>query len=91
MYTTPKKIGNLEIKNRFVRSATGEARASDGYVNDNLINFYKALAEGGVGLVITGIAAVQENARLSEVQMGIFNDDFIPGLKKNCRYCTHIW
>ena len=46
MYSTPKKIGNLKIKNRFVRSATGEPRASDGYVNDNLINFYKALVKG---------------------------------------------
>ena len=80
--STPKKIKNLEIKNRFVRSATFESLASDSYVNDKLINFYKALAEGGAGLIITGIAAVQENARLSEVQMGIFNDDFVPGLKK---------
>jgi len=82
MYATPKKIKDLEIKNRFVRSATAESRASNGYVNDNLINFYKALAEGGGGLIITGITAVQENAKVSEAQMGIFNDDFIPGLKK---------
>ncbi len=82
MYATPKKIKDLEIKNRFVRSATFESRASDGYVNDKLIAFYKALAEGGVGLIITGVVAVQENAILSEAQMGIFNDDFIPGLKK---------
>ncbi|MHA1256660.1 MAG: NADH:flavin oxidoreductase [Promethearchaeota archaeon] len=82
MYAKPKKIKNVEIKNRFVRSATFEGRASDGYVDEKLINFYRALAEGGVGLIITGVVAVQENARLFEVQMGIFNDDFIPGLKK---------
>jgi 2,4-dienoyl-CoA reductase-like NADH-dependent reductase (Old Yellow Enzyme family) len=82
MFSTPKKIGNLKIKNRFVRSATAESRASDGHVNDNLINFYKALAEGGVGLIITGITAVQENAYNSEAQMRISDDKFIPGLKK---------
>ncbi|MFX1340620.1 MAG: NADH:flavin oxidoreductase [Promethearchaeota archaeon] len=82
MFSTPKKIGNLEIKNRFVRSATFESLASDSYVNDKLINFYKALAEGGVGLIITGAVAVQKNARISEMQMGIFKDDFISGLKK---------
>jgi 2,4-dienoyl-CoA reductase-like NADH-dependent reductase (Old Yellow Enzyme family) len=96
----PGKIGKLEIKNRFIRSATFESLASDGYVNDKLINFYKALAEGGVGLIITGVAAVQENARLSEAQMGIFNDDFIPGLKKisdvahtygnGCKICLQL-
>lgn len=79
--SSPKKIGNLEIKNRFVRSATFEFRASEGYVNDKLINFYKALAEGGVGLIITGLAAVQESARINTEQMGIYNDEFIPGLK----------
>jgi len=82
MYATPKKIKNVEIKNRFVRSATFEARASDGYVSDNLINFYKALAEGGTGLIITGVAAVQEKARTNEEQMGIFDDRFISGLKR---------
>jgi len=82
IYSTPNKIGNLEIKNRFVRSATFESLASDSYVNDKLINFYRALAEGGAGLIISGAVAVQENARISEAQMGIFNNDFISGLKK---------
>ena len=77
IYSTPNKIGNLEIKNRFVRSATFESLASDSYVNDKLINFYRALAEGGAGLIISGAVAVQENARISEAQMGIFNNDFI--------------
>jgi len=80
--STPQKIGNLEIKNRFIRSATFESLASDGYVNDKLINFYKTLAEGGVGLIITGATAVNGNIRLAEAQMGVFNDDLIPGLKK---------
>ena len=63
--STPQKIGNLEIKNRFIRSATFESLASDGYVNDKLINFYKTLAEGGVGLIITGATAVNGNIRLA--------------------------
>ena len=79
--SSPKKIGNLEIKNRFVRSATFEARASDYYVNDKLMDFYKSLAEGGIGLIITGAAIVQESGGLSTEGMGIYNDDFIPGLK----------
>jgi len=78
---SPKKIGNLEIKNRFVRSATFEARASDCYVNEKLINFYKTLAEGGVGLIITGAVAVQESGLLRPEGMGVYNDDFILGLK----------
>jgi 2,4-dienoyl-CoA reductase-like NADH-dependent reductase (Old Yellow Enzyme family) len=82
MYATPKKIKDLEIKNRFVRSSTFEGRASEGFVSDSLLQFYKTLAEGGSGLINTGVASVQESGRVSEEQLGIFNDDFIPGLKK---------
>jgi len=45
----PKKIGVIEIKNRFVRSATYEHAASeDGRITDELIGINKTLAEGGV-------------------------------------------
>jgi len=51
----PKEIGRLNIKNRLVRSATYEALASeDGTVTEKLVELYKTLAEGGVGLIITG-------------------------------------
>lgn len=82
IYEQPKKIGNVEIKNRFVRSATFEGRASDGFVSDKLLEFYKALAEGGCGLIITGVASVQESGRIGDPQMGIHRDDFVDGLKK---------
>lgn len=40
MFAKPKEIGNVEIKNRFVRSATYEGLATeDGEITDNLINF----------------------------------------------------
>ncbi|GAH49742.1 unnamed protein product [marine sediment metagenome] len=62
IYSEPKKIGEIEIKNRFVRSATGERIASeDGRVIDELVQFYKVLAEGGVGLIITGVTYVHAN------------------------------
>ncbi|MFX0152869.1 MAG: NADH:flavin oxidoreductase [Candidatus Hodarchaeota archaeon] len=79
----PKKIGSLEIKNRFVRSATYERLASeDGSVTDELVQFYKILAEGGIGLIITGVAYVQPNGKAYPCQIGIDRDDVIPGLKK---------
>lgn len=59
MYSKPKKIGSIEIKNRFVRSATFEGMATEeGYVTDKQVELYKALAKGGVGLIITGYAYV---------------------------------
>jgi 2,4-dienoyl-CoA reductase-like NADH-dependent reductase (Old Yellow Enzyme family) len=83
MYSKPKKIGSIEIKNRFVRSATFEGMATeDGYVTDKHIKLYKELAEGGVGLIITGYAYIQESGKAFDKQSGVSRDDFIPGLSR---------
>ena len=50
---SPEKIGNVQIKNRIVRSATYVRRAEKyGSIGDQLIDFYKELAKGGTGLII---------------------------------------
>lgn len=83
MYAKPKKIGKLEIKNRFVRSATYEGMATaKGEITDKLVKFYKTLSKGGCGLIITGYAFVQQNGKASDKQIAVYKDDFIPGLKK---------
>jgi 2,4-dienoyl-CoA reductase-like NADH-dependent reductase (Old Yellow Enzyme family) len=83
MYSKPKKIGPIEIKNRFVRSATFEGMATeDGYVTEKHLELYKNLAQGGVGLIITGYAYVQDNGRAFDKQTGVSKDEFIPGLRK---------
>jgi len=83
MYSKPKKIGPIEIKNRFVRSATYEGMATEeGYVTDQHVELYKTLAKGGVGLIITGYSYVQESGKAFDKQMGVNNDDYIPGLSR---------
>jgi 2,4-dienoyl-CoA reductase-like NADH-dependent reductase (Old Yellow Enzyme family) len=82
MYATPMRIGPLEIKNRFVRSATYEGMAHDGKVTDKHVELYKALAKGGVGLIMTGYTYVQKTGIAFEEMMGIYDDKFIPGLQK---------
>jgi len=80
MYDKPMKIGNLEIKNRFVRSATYEGMAHEGHVTDKHVELYKNLAEGGVGLIITGYTYVQKSGIAFAEKMGIHNDELISGL-----------
>ena len=83
MFAEPKKIGKLEIKNRFVRSATHEGLATgDGEITDKLVDFYKTLSEGGSGLIITSYAFIQQSGRATDKQIGVYKDDFIPGLQK---------
>ncbi|MFW9781082.1 MAG: NADH:flavin oxidoreductase [Candidatus Heimdallarchaeota archaeon] len=83
MFAKPKKIGNLEIKNRFIRSATYEGLATEeGAITDDLLDFYKKLSKGGCGLIITSYAFINEIGRANVKQIGIYEDEFIPGLKK---------
>jgi 2,4-dienoyl-CoA reductase-like NADH-dependent reductase (Old Yellow Enzyme family) len=79
----PKDIGKMEVKNRFVRSATAEGAADEtGLIADKLFDIYRNLAEGGVGLIITGHAYVQPNGRCTPDQMGIYKDDLLSKLKE---------
>ena len=80
---TPEYIGKLEIKNRFVRSPTGDKRASpDGKCTDAMVNFYKELADGGVGLIITGGAHVLPNGQGLPNMIGLHEDDAIEGYRE---------
>jgi 2,4-dienoyl-CoA reductase-like NADH-dependent reductase (Old Yellow Enzyme family) len=80
---TPARIGQLEIKNRLVRSATYErAATSKGEVSDFLVDLYRTLAKGGVGLIITGTAGVYSRALAPERIIRADSDDFIAGLRK---------
>ena len=79
---SPSKIGNVQIKNRIVRSATYEGMADHGYVSEELINLYTELARGGTGLIITGSLAVDETAAASPTQPFIYSDNYIEGQKR---------
>jgi len=79
----PLKINSMEIKNRFLRSATVENMADiEGYVADALLKLYYDLARGGTGLIVTGAASVEASGRAFVNQMSVYDDKFIPGLKK---------
>ena len=80
---SPEKIGNVEIKNRLVRSATFEHRAEKyGYVGQKIIDLYDELARGGTGLIITGFTGIDPSATGSPYQLRLDNDSYIPGHKK---------
>ena len=81
-------IGPVEVKNRFVRSATGESRADkEGIVKDAMIPVYEELAAGGVGLIITGHMYCHAEWKCSPSQTGIWDDKHVPGLKRFAEAC----
>jgi 2,4-dienoyl-CoA reductase-like NADH-dependent reductase (Old Yellow Enzyme family) len=79
----PMKIGKLEVKNRFVRSAVVEGRGKEnGEISDDCIKMYQTLAKGGVGLIISGSWYPQPLGRMDITQIGIHSDEMLPGLKR---------
>ena len=83
IYSEPKEIGKVLIKNRFIRSATYSRMAKeDGDISNELLEMYKTLAKGGVGLIITGYAYVQKSGIPFPGQLGADRDSLIPSLKK---------
>lgn len=77
------KIGNIELKNRFVRSGTWMRKATeDGDLTKELISEYRKLAEGNLGLVIVGYARVNQFERANNKMIGLYDDKFIPELKQ---------
>jgi 2,4-dienoyl-CoA reductase-like NADH-dependent reductase (Old Yellow Enzyme family) len=79
----PCKIGKLEVKNRFVRSATRDAMADpSGAVTDASVVLYRNLARGGIGLIITGHAFISAHGQAVPGQYGVHNNEMIAGLRR---------
>jgi 2,4-dienoyl-CoA reductase-like NADH-dependent reductase (Old Yellow Enzyme family) len=83
---SPKALGSVTIPNRFVRSATHDFLAEeDGTVTDRNIELYRRLAEGEVGLIISGHAYVNPAGKASPRQIGVYQDSQVAGLRLVCR------
>ncbi|MGD1075045.1 MAG: NADH:flavin oxidoreductase [Thermodesulfovibrionales bacterium] len=70
-------INGVTLDNRVVRSATWEGMCEkDGHPTAKLASFYRGLAAGHVGLIITGYAFVRPDGKQLPGKMGIHTDDF---------------
>lgn len=77
----PGRIGQLEIRNRFVRAGTSESMADpDGRVTPALLDLYGRLGRHDVGLVMTGHLFCEPRGRYAPAQVGIHDDAMVPGL-----------
>ena len=76
----PLTINKMEIKNRFVRSATVENLGDRGMVTDALLDLYRELAKGEVGLAITGGLYPKKAGQILPGQLAADTDEAIPGL-----------
>ena len=79
----PIKIKKLSLKNRLVMPAMVTNMATeDGEVTDKHIRHYTTRAKGGVGLIIVEAAYISKGGKLFQRQMGLYDDELIPSLKR---------
>ena len=78
----PIRIGRLELKNRVVMPPMGTRFAEGGKISDRQINYFARRAQGGVGLIINEVTAVDPSGLHSSANTQIFDDDKIPGMKR---------
>lgn len=71
-------MGGLSLKNRLVRSATGDGLATpEGRMTPEVMQLYENLAAGGVGMIILGFTGVAEEDPTAERAMRLSNDALI--------------
>jgi dimethylglycine catabolism A len=80
---TPARIGPIEIKNRIVMPPMTTRTADDeGFVTEDCIAYYLARVQGGTGLITVEMASPEKAGRHRRCEIGIYDDRFIPGLKR---------
>jgi 2,4-dienoyl-CoA reductase (NADPH2) len=75
-------IGPMTVANRLVMTAMHLNYTPAGEVTDQFIDFYRARALGGAGLIIVGGAAINEQACGMDNFLSVKDDSTIPGLTR---------
>ncbi|NKY55212.1 NADH:flavin oxidoreductase [Nocardia flavorosea] len=77
----PARLGPVTLRNRIIKSATFEHMAPGALVSDELIDFHRRLAVGGVGLTTVAYCAVAPEGRTEADQLWM-RDEAVPGLRR---------
>ncbi len=78
---SPGQLGRLRIKNRLFRAATWEGVAENGEVSDAYVAMQREIAEGGIGLNITGfLAPMEEDSQTNQIH--VFDERHVRGLRR---------
>ncbi len=78
---TPYRLGNLELRNRTIRSAAFEAMCKNNRPTKELFDYHVAVAKGGIGMTTVSYAAVCESGLSFDTQL-LLRDEIIPDLRK---------
>ena len=78
---TAAKLGPITLRNRVIKAATFEASTPNALVTDDLINYHRLPAAGGVGMTTVAYLAVSPGGRTEGNQI-YWRPEAIPGLRR---------
>lgn len=79
--STRAKLGPLTLRNRVIKAATFEARTPDALVTDDLIEYHRLPAAGGVAMTTVAYCAVSPGGRTGGNQIWM-RPHAVPGLRR---------
>ncbi|MGW5455758.1 NADH:flavin oxidoreductase [Nocardia sp. NPDC003979] len=77
----PAKLGPITLRNRVIKAATFEGRTPDALVTEELIDFHREVAAGGVGMTTVAYCAVAPGGRTDRHQIWM-RPQAVAGLRK---------
>jgi 2,4-dienoyl-CoA reductase-like NADH-dependent reductase (Old Yellow Enzyme family) len=78
----PYRIGELKVRNRFMRSATTSYYSDErGVIKPVIVDLYRDLALGGVGLIVKGHLYILDEGKAHTGMAGISHDYHVSGLQ----------
>jgi len=83
----PLVIRGKRLKNRILSSGHDTSMPTDNLVNEQLIAYHQARAEGGVGLIILQVAGVHDSARYTSHVLMATDDACIEGYRRLAVSC----
>ena len=66
---SPALLGTLELKNRFIKAATYEGKSPDGVPGEVLLDFHRAIVEGGIAMTTLGYCTTEADGRINDQMM----------------------
>ncbi|MEM9256875.1 MAG: NADH:flavin oxidoreductase [Pseudomonadota bacterium] len=63
---SPAELGALRLKNRILKAATYEGKSPDGVPGESLLNFHRAIVEGGVAMTTIGYCTTEADGRIND-------------------------
>ncbi|BBY54884.1 NADH:flavin oxidoreductase [Mycobacterium koreense] len=78
---SPAPLGPITLRNRTIKAATFEGRTPDALVTDDLIEFHRVHAAGGVGMTTVAYCAVAPGGRTEGRQIWM-RPEAVPGLQR---------